>query len=279
MQSFFDGIPTIFQPMNLIDILIVAFAIYKIIDLLHGKRAERLAKGILILLGISVVANLTGLTTVSWLLLQVQQMLIVAIPIIFAAEFRRVLERLGTGSILRDIFFKGKQNQMDDRVSRRVDQIMGCVTKASASKTGVLIALQKNHSLSDFASTGIPIRGVLSTALLDNIFIPNTPLHDGAVIIDGDEIVAASCYLPLSESRNIPKSLGTRHRAAIGLGEESDAIIVVVSEETGSMSLVIDGKLYYDLSRKDMVTMLLSGLDKQRDIDKFKDGKRVSEDA
>lgn len=279
MQSVFEGIPSILQPMNLIDILIVAFAIYKIMDLLHGKRAEQLAKGILILLGFSVVANLIGLSTVSWLLLQVQRMLIVAIPIIFAPEFRRVLERLGTGSMIRDVFFQGKYAHKDDIISRRVDQIMGCVTKASASKTGVLIALQREHSLSDYAATGIPIKGILTTQLLDNIFIPNTPLHDGAVIIDGDEIVAASCYLPLSENRNIPKSLGTRHRAAIGLGEESDAVVVIVSEETGSMSLVVDGRFSYDLSRKDMVTMLLQSLDIQKEVDKFKDGKRVSQDG
>lgn len=279
MQSFFEGIPSILQPINLVDILIVAFAIYKIMDLLHGKRAAQLAKGILILLGFSILANLTGLTTVSWLLLQVQRMLIVAIPIIFAPEFRRVLERLGTGSVVRDLFLKGQRAHMDDIISRRVDQIMGCVTHASSAKTGVLIALQREHSLSDYAATGIPIRGIMTTQLLDNIFIPNTPLHDGAVIVDGDEIVAASCYLPLSESRTIPKNLGTRHRAAIGLGEESDAIVVVVSEETGSMSLVVDGKLSYDLSRKDMVTMLINSLSGHEQNHSFQDGKRVSKDG
>lgn len=258
MQSILNGIPSIFQPINLLDVLIVAFAIYKIMKLIHGQRAEQLAKGILILLAFSIVSNILGLSTVNWILLQIQRMLVFAIIIIFAPELRRALERLGKGSIVRGFFQRGSTTDAYEIVSHRVDQIMGCVTKASSTKTGVLIALKRNHSLAEYEVTGIPIHGVLSTALLDNIFIVNTPLHDGAVIVDGDKIVAASCYLPLSENRNISKALGTRHRAAIGLSEETDAVVVVVSEETGSMSIALDGKLSHDLSRKDFVTMLMS---------------------
>lgn len=276
MQSILDGIPALFQPINIIDVLIIAFAIYKIMDLIHGQRAEQLAKGILILLAISVLANMLGLSTVSWVLTQIQRMLVIAIPIIFAPELRRLLERLGKGATFRDAFKRDKKIKKDI-TGERVDKIMSCLTKASSTKTGVLIAIKRKHSLLEYEVTGIPIHGILSSQLLNNIFIVNTPLHDGAVIVDGDEIVAASCYLPLSENRNISKSLGTRHRAAIGLSEETDAVVVTVSEETGSMSIALDGKLSYDLSRKEMVTMLMSLLSDETEQHRFQKGKRVSE--
>ncbi len=254
MQSFIDGLPSVFYPVNILDILIISFAIYKIIDMIIGTRAEQLAKGILVLLAFSVFSELVGLSTVNWVLVQLQRVLIVAIPVIFAPELRRALEQLGKGSMWQ----RAKQREGEGAVRHQVDQLMGCLTASSRTKTGVLIAIARESRLREYINTGIAIDGVLSTALLNNIFIVNTPLHDGAVIVSGDRIVAASCYLPLSDNRNISKALGTRHRAAIGLSEVSDAVVIIVSEETGSMSIAEGGKLSYDLSYKDMTQMLMS---------------------
>ncbi len=256
MQSIFDGLPAMLYPINILDILIIAFAIYKIIEMIIGTRAEQLAKGILILLAFSVFSELIGLSTVNWVLVQLQRMLIVAIPIIFAPELRRALEQLGKGNVWK----RTKQMDARETVVHQVDQLMGCLTLASSTKTGVLIAITRESRLQEYTATGIPIDAILSTPLLNNIFIVNTPLHDGAVIVTDDRIVAASCYLPLSENRNISKALGTRHRAAIGLSEVSDAVVAIVSEETGSMSVAIGGKLSYDLSYRDMYQLLIDSL-------------------
>ena len=248
MQSFMQGLPAIVYPINILDILIIAFVIYKIIEMISGTRAEQLAKGILILIAFSAFSN--------WVLVQVQRMLIVAIPVIFAPEMRRALEKLGKGKVWR----RRRVSEAEDAVTRRIDRIMGCLQASAGTKTGVLIVIARESRLEEYTATGIQLDALVSTALLNNIFVVNTPLHDGAVIIDGDRIVAASCYLPLSDNRNISKALGTRHRAGIGLTEVSDAVVCIVSEETGSISIACDGKLSYDLSFKETNQFLQEAL-------------------
>ena len=179
-------------------------------------------------------------------------MFIIAIPIVFAPELRRGLEQLGTGYFL----LPNRRSSNNDIVSNQVTEIVNCMISASATRTGVLMAITRENGLKEYVSTGIAIHGDLSTALLKNIFIVNTPLHDGAVIITNNEIVAASCFLPLSDNTNISMKLGTRHRAAIGLSEVSDAVVAVVSEETGAMSIAEHGHLRYDLSRKDLINTM-----------------------
>lgn len=256
MQSFMQGLPAIVYPINILDILIIAFVIYKIIEMISGTRAEQLAKGILILIAFSAFSELIGLSTINWVLVQVQRMLIVAIPVIFAPEMRRALEKLGKGKVWR----RRRVNEAEDAVARRIDRIMGCLQASAGTKTGVLIVIARESRLEEYTATGIQLDALVSTALLNNIFVINTPLHDGAVIIDGDRIVAASCYLPLSDNRNISKALGTRHRAGIGLTEVSDAVVCIVSEETGSISIACDGKLSYDLSFKETNQFLQEAL-------------------
>ncbi|MDU5951846.1 MAG: diadenylate cyclase CdaA [Clostridiales bacterium] len=256
MQSFMQGLPAIVYPINILDILIIAFVIYKIIDMISGTRAEQLAKGILILIAFSAFSELIGLSTINWVLVQVQRMLIVAIPVIFAPEMRRALEKLGKGKVWR----RRRVSEAEDAVTRRIDRIMGCLQASAGTKTGVLIVIARESRLEEYTATGIQLDALVSTALLNNIFVINTPLHDGAVIIDGDRIVAASCYLPLSDNRNISKALGTRHRAGIGLTEVSDAVVCIVSEETGSISIACDGKLSYDLSFKETNQFLQEAL-------------------
>lgn len=253
MYEWFLALPEIFQPINLLDITIIAIVIYKLTMMLKDTRAEQLVKGIVILLGASVISEYIGLTAVNWILIQLQKMLVIAIPILFAPELRKVLANLGQRRFLSN-FFKKQNNSFSNEL---IESLMGTMIDNSATNTGVLIAVEREDSLLEYISTGIQINAVISTALLNNIFVVNTPLHDGAVILRNDKIEAAACYLPLSESRGISKALGTRHRAAIGLTEQTDAVVLIVSEETGAMSIAQNGKLFHDLSRKDLYALLI----------------------
>lgn len=249
MISLLTNSPWSIFVINILDIAIIAFAVYKILEIMRGTRAMPLAKGVGVLLVFSVLSDVLGLSTVNWVLVQLQTMFIVAIPVVFAPELRRALEQLGTGGI----FARSRHLSDNDLVAHQVQQICGCMTAASASRTGVLIAVTRENGLKEYIDTGIAIDGILSTSLLRNIFIVNTPLHDGAVIITGDQIRAASCFLPLSENKSISMKLGTRHRAAIGLSEVSDAVVMVVSEETGAMSIAEHGRLRYNLSEEALI--------------------------
>lgn len=253
MYEWFLALPEIFQPINLLDITIIAIVIYKLTMMLKDTRAEQLVKGIVILLGASVISEYIGLTAVNWILIQLQKMLVIAIPILFAPELRKVLANLGQRRFLSN-FLKKQNNSFSNEL---IESLMGTMIDNSATNTGVLIAVEREDSLLEYISTGIQINAVISTALLNNIFVVNTPLHDGAVILRNGKIEAAACYLPLSESRGISKALGTRHRAAIGLTEQTDAVVLIVSEETGAMSIAQNGKLFHDLSRKDLYALLI----------------------
>ncbi len=257
MTSFLTNFPSLIYPINLIDILIIAFAIYKILEMVRGTRAVPLAKGVAVLLGFTVISEYIGLSTVNWVLVQLQRMFIIAIPVIFAPELRRALERLGSGTAV----FLNHKTIDEKAATEQIAHIVSCMEAASESKTGILIAIARENQLMEYVATGIAINGQLSAALLKNIFIVNTPLHDGAVIIHGNQIIAASCFLPLSDNANISMKLGTRHRAAIGLSEVSDAVVAVVSEETGAMSVVEHGRLRYNLSKEDLIKVLKKSLE------------------
>ena len=250
----------IFKPINILDIGIIAIVTYKIMVMLKGTRAVQLIKGLIVLLVISISAEPIGLTTVNWLLLQVQTMLIIGIPIVFQPELRRGLEQLGKSSLLNR---RSRIERDRAETERNIDQIVRCLVAASKSRTGVLIALERDIGLAEYIDTGIKINGYLTAELLGNIFIVNTPLHDGAVIINGDKILAASCYLPLSESRTISKELGTRHRAGIGLTEVTDALVLIVSEETGAISMADNGKLIRDIKEPKLRELMQRKLQKE----------------
>ena len=254
MYEWLLNLPAILQPINLLDITIIAVVVYKLIMMLKGTRAEQLVKGIVIILIISIISEYLGLIAVNWILIQLQKMLVIAIPILFAPELRKVLSNLGQKR-LGNIFFK---ENLDGDATILVESLMGTMIANSAEKTGVLIAVQRQDSLLEYINTGIKLDS--EVALLNNIFVVNTPLHDGAVIIKENRIAAAACYLPLTDSRTISKALGTRHRAAIGLTEQTDAVVLIVSEETGAMSIAQNGKLFHDLSRKDLYTLLSESL-------------------
>ena len=246
------------NPIHILDIAIVAIFIYKLISMVKGTRAVQLIKGLLLLLVLTAVSSssVLGLNTVNWILEQIKTMLLIAIPGVFQPELRRALEQLGNSSFIPG----SKKSREDTEVVRIVDQLVPFLAEASRTHTGVLLALQREVGLGEYVNTGIKINGNLTSQLLGNIFIVNTPLHDGAVIIEDDVILAASCYLPLSENINISKALGTRHRAGIGLSEVSDALVCIVSEETGAISIAEGGKLQYHISEETLRQSLLEGL-------------------
>ena len=267
MDSFLSLVFEIIKPTNILDIAIIAVVGYNLYKMIRGTRAVQLLKGIAILLALNLISEYLGLTAVNWILVKAQTVLIIAIPIIFQPELRRALEKIGTGNL-----WSGFKKNGDDKqnVMANVNQIIRCMTYAAKNKTGVLIAIKRKMGLGEYTDTGIEINGKLSAELLGNIFIVNTPLHDGAVIVDGDKVLAASCYLPLSDSNRLSKELGTRHRAAVGLTEVTDAVVVVVSEETGAMSIADGGILIRDVSEQKLRELLLRKLeDPEKKVNKL----------
>lgn len=242
--------------LDIIDILLVSLVIYKTMVFIKGTRAVSLIKGVVIIFVASILSSFLGFKTVNWLIQQLVTLFMVALPIVFYPELRKTLERLGRGSFFQkddrfNIFDRGQSQ-------KAVGEIVRVAEKFSEQGIGALIVLKSEGGLMEYIETGTFIDAFVSVAILETIFFPNTALHDGAVIIEGDRIVAAGCLLPLSDNLELSRELGTRHRAAVGLSEVSDALVVVVSEETGSISLAEDGKLKRYLTPKQLQERLLS---------------------
>ncbi|SDQ39948.1 diadenylate cyclase CdaA [Carnobacterium viridans] len=240
--------------LNVVDILVVTFFIYQLINILRGSRAVQLLKGIAVIILIKVASFFLELQTVDWIVDLVIQWSVLAMIIIFQPEMRRGLEHLGRGSIFNRA--KRKVNPGENLVQ----QLAKAVQYMAKRRIGALISIQMDTELDEFIGTGISLDADISSELLINIFIPNTPLHDGAVIIRDYKIASAASYLPLSESTLISKELGTRHRAAIGLSEVTDAITIIVSEETGGVSVSYKGELLRELSKEDFEKFLSKNL-------------------
>ena len=239
---------------DIIDILIVTYIIYQLILLVRGTRAVQLLKGILVLVFIWAISSWFDLYTLKWLMNQAFTFGVLAIFIIFQPELRRGLEQLGRGKIF------GRTLADDEEITKMVNEVIKAVHYLSRRKIGALIVFERTTGLNEYTESGIKMQSMVSSELLINIFIPNTPLHDGAVIIQGQQISAAACYLPLSENPFISKELGTRHRAAIGLSEVTDAITIIVSEETGGVSVSYKGELLRELSKEDFEKFLAKNL-------------------
>ncbi len=227
-----------FTILDAVDILIVAFIIYKLINLIRGTRAITLIKGLAVIVIGGLAAKVLSLRTVNWILEQGTTAFFVALPIVFYPELRRALERIGQGSLFNRFSLAAKSD-----IDNVIDILVKAAGSLSARRVGTLIAIEREIGLQEFVETGILVDALLSEQLLVNIFEPNSPLHDGAVIIIDNRIQAAACVLPLTEFK-IDLNLGTRHKAAIGLSEQSDALVVVVSEETGVISLAVGGRLF-----------------------------------
>lgn len=248
--------------IDLLDIFIVAYLIYKIIFWIKETRAWTLLKGILVIFIFYIFASVLKLNTITWILTNTISVGIIAIIVVFQPELRRALEQLGKGKMF-ELFAKDSDNNDEKATSKTIDEILKAADKMGSVKTGALILIEKDVPLGELERTGIPIDAVVTSQLLINIFEKDTPLHDGAVIIRNNRVAAATCFLPLTESNDISMELGTRHRAAIGASEVSDAYVIVVSEETGYISMAKDGVLYRNISTETLRGMLSSKSSKQ----------------
>ena len=240
---------------DILDILIVAYIIYKIIFWIKETRAWVLFKGILVIFALAAVAMLLKLNTILWILSNTISVGIIAVIVVFQPELRKSLEQLGKGKFFT-AFARSSEETDDKAAQRTVDEIVKAAEKMGSVKTGALILIEQKVPLGDFERTGIPVDAIVSSQLLINIFEHNTPLHDGAVIVRRNRVAAATCFLPLTDSNEVSMELGTRHRAAIGASEVSDAYVIVVSEETGAISLARGGVLYRDLSPEQLKNMI-----------------------
>ncbi len=238
MEQQFRNIIPPFGLIDLLDVLIVAFVLYKLYGMIKDTRAVTLLKGLLVILVAALLSNWLHLNALYWLLGKTLTVVAVALPVVFQPELRRALEHIGRGRL----FSKSKRLNEEEMHLLFQDLAKSAILLAK-TKTGALIVVERETGLNDYVENGIRIDGIVSSELLLNCFVPNTPLHDGALIIRGNRVVAAGCLLPLTERSGLDKELGTRHRAAIGLSEQSDAIVVVVSEETGLISLALGGRL------------------------------------
>ncbi|MEK3900761.1 MULTISPECIES: diadenylate cyclase CdaA [unclassified Paenibacillus] len=249
-MSYFTDLTWKESIKDIIDILIVSYIIYKVLNMVRGTRAVQLLKGILVLVVIWGGSTLLDLYTLKWLMNQMFTFGVFAIFIIFQPELRRGLEQLGRGK------FFGRNAESDEEISKLIGEVIKAVNYLAVRKIGALIVFERATGLNEYTESGIAMRSEVSSELLINIFIPNTPLHDGALIMQGSQIAAAACYLPLSENPFISKELGTRHRAAIGISEVADSVSVVVSEETGQISLAINGQIVRDIKEESLISKL-----------------------
>ena len=238
--------------IDIIDILIVAYIIYRIMKLLKDTSAERLIKGIIILVGIMLLASMLHLTMISWLLQQALNVGLFAIVVVFQPELRRLLEQIGKGNFSRLIV----PADAPDEVESMITATVSACADMSRTKTCALIVFERRERLGEIISTGTMVDAAPSAELIKNIFFKNSPLHDGAMIVRAGRVCAAGCVLPLSGNQSLSRDLGTRHRAAVGMSESADSVLVVVSEETGSISVAIGGMLKRHLS-PDMLRKLL----------------------
>lgn len=237
---------------DLADILLVAIVIYQLLKMTRETRGSAVLKGLLLLLIVVGVSSFLGFTALNWLLMQVLSNGALVLVILFQPEIRKALEQIGRGARLE----MGRPGDKGEEAVHVVDDIVQCATKLSRRRVGALIVFERKTGLKDIIENGIPLDARISAGLLENIFEPNTPLHDGAVVIRGKRIMSAACILTLTEASGISHDLGTRHRAALGVSETTDAIALIVSEETGIISVARGGKLIRHLDAKALRTLL-----------------------
>lgn len=258
MQFDFASLWTWHTLSVVLDVLITWYFIYHLTLLIKGTKAVQLANGIILIMVARVLAGWAQLTTVTFILDQIVSWSVIGIIVIFQPEIRRGLERLGRVSLFSD-----SENSKREQQEKLVKELDKAIQYMSKRRIGALIAIEMDTGLEEYIETGIPLDAEVTGALLINTFIPNTPLHDGAVIIKGGRIAVAAAYLPLSDSKLIPKELGTRHRAAVGISEVTDALTIVISEETGGVSITKDNELIRDMTQENYLKFLRAHLYKK----------------
>ena len=244
IQDYIAGIhmPRI-RVTDIIEVLIITFLIYHLMVWVRGTKAWSLLKGLIVILGFLLLAAIFNMSTILWIAEKSLSMMVIAIVVVLQPELRRALEQLGQKNILFSFMNYDSGRQGGRYSDHTIDEIVKASFAMGRVKTGALMVLERNESLAEYEKTGIAIDAAVSSQLLINIFEHNTPLHDGAVIIKGDRITAATCYLPLSDNRELSKELGTRHRAGVGISEVTDSFTIIVSEETGAISIAYKAEL------------------------------------
>ncbi|MBQ9697883.1 MAG: diadenylate cyclase CdaA [Acidaminococcaceae bacterium] len=255
MLEQFQALVKTIGVLDVIDTGLVAYFLYRIYIMLKNTRAAALVKGLMVLAVFVIVSQWLHLHVIHWILEKAMTMMMVALPVVFQPELRRTLEQIGRGRLFR------KRVEVDEaELHDMIQAVADAAMIMSQRKIGALIVFERAVGLEERIETGVKVDGLVTDSLLLNIFEKDTPLHDGAVIIRGNRIIAASCLLPLTDARGLSQELGTRHRAAIGISEQSDAMVLVVSEETGTVSLTRNGEIYRYLRRDDVVDMLQSAI-------------------
>ena len=262
IKSFFQ----VLKITDLIDILLIAVIVYQMLKLIKETRAMQLLKGVLILFAILEISSWLHLNTLNYLLRSAMQVGMFAIVVIFQPELRSILEKMGRSRVGRLINLSSSSSDVQDFA---IGEIVKASDNLSRTKTGALIVIERETKLGDVIGTGTLIDAEVSSALLENIFVPNTPLHDGAVIIRGDRVHTAGCLLPLTSNENLSRELGTRHRAALGISEASDALVVVVSEETGKISIAANGRLTRNLTKDSLLAALRKAFSQEPQKSRF----------
>ena len=246
MRSWISFLPRI-TFSNLTEIIILTILVYYALLWIKSTKAWYLLRGIAMIMAFAVAAAIFHWDTILWILGRTGGIAVTALVIIFQPELRKALEQLGSRNLISEIFSLESNQENQGFSDRTVNEIVKATFEMAKVKTGALMVIERKVSLKEIERTGIEINGLVSSQLLINIFEHNTPLHDGAIIVRGDRIVSATCYLPLSDNMELSKELGTRHRAAVGISEVSDSMTIVVSEETGAVSLAVEGTLYRNI--------------------------------
>ena len=250
-QAFSNSLLANISWFDVLDIAIMTVIIYQVLKFFKHTKAIHVLKGLALLIIALAVASWLGLPTITWMLSSIFTSGVIILVIMFQPELRRAFENLGRGH-----FFDNVEEELD--AEKNVSELVKVADNLSRRRVGALMVLTQKSDLKDIIATGTTLDAQISAELIENIFEPNTPLHDGAMILTGSRVVAAGCFLPLSENNNIEKSLGTRHRAALGMSENSDAVVVVVSEETGQVSIALNGILTRNYTRETLVNELES---------------------
>lgn len=276
IKNFFNNylvwlsLPKIY-PTDIIEICILAYLIYHVVKWVKTTRAWTLVKGLVVIMAFWLLSIVFELNVIQWIIKNTINVGIIAIVIIFQPEFRKVLEQLGQRNLVKSfITFDDSKERSEKFSDHTLNEIVRATFELARSKTGALIVLEGENPLNDFESTGIFIDSLVSSELLINIFEHNTPLHDGAVILRGNRIAAATCYLPLSDNTQLSKDLGTRHRAGIGISEVTDSLTIIVSEETGKVSIAKGGKLIRNVDGDYLRTKLSDAQGKTHEVKRLK---------
>lgn len=259
------------EPTDILEIIILAYLVYHVINYIKRTRAWVLVKGLILISLLWVIATILDLSVLKYIITNTLNVGILAVIIVFQPEFRKALEQLGQKNIVKSInFFDDSKGDEDQLSIRDIDEIIYATFALSKTKTGALVVIQRDTPLEEYESTGIAIDAKISSQLIINMFEHNTPLHDGAAIVKGNRITAATCYLPLSDNNKLSKDLGTRHRAGIGVSEVTDALVLIVSEETGKVSIAMNGQLVRNIDEDYLRTKLVDLGNKPEETRKIK---------